>query len=90
VREVMRHLFTPMLYTSITSAVGFASLALTPIPPVQVFGFFVAFGILLAFALTVPKPSRISFTTTSLALSISSITELAVVETVFFISLNRA
>lgn len=53
VREVLDHLFTPMLYTSITSAIGFASLALTPIPPVQVFGFYVAFGILLAFALTV-------------------------------------
>lgn len=53
VRKVMDHLFTPMLYTSITSSIGFASLALTPIPPVQVFGLFVAFGILLAFSLTV-------------------------------------
>lgn len=53
VREVMGHLFTPMWYTSITSSIGFASLALTPIPPVQVFGLFVAFGILLAFLLTV-------------------------------------
>ncbi len=51
--EVMEHLFTPMLYTSITSAIGFASLAFTPIPPVQVFGLFVAAGILLAFLLTV-------------------------------------
>jgi predicted RND superfamily exporter protein len=50
---VVKELFTPMLYTSITSAVGFASLALTPIPPVRVFGLFVAFGILLAWALTV-------------------------------------
>ncbi|MBY4675479.1 efflux RND transporter permease subunit [Marinobacterium arenosum] len=52
-RTVMAHLFTPMLYTSLTSAVGFASLAFTPIPPVQVFGLHVAFGILLAFLLTV-------------------------------------
>jgi len=52
-REVLDHLFTPMLYTSITSAVGFASLALTPIPPVQIFGLHVAFGIMLAFSLTV-------------------------------------
>ncbi len=51
--EVMEHLFTPMLYTSITSAIGFASLAFTPIPPVQVFGLFVAAGILLAFILTI-------------------------------------
>ncbi len=51
--EVVGHLFTPMLYTSITSAVGFASLAFTPIPPVQIFGLHVAFGIFLAFALTI-------------------------------------
>jgi predicted RND superfamily exporter protein len=42
-----------MLYTSLTSAIGFLSLLLTPIPPVQVFGAFVAFGILLAFLLTI-------------------------------------
>ncbi|WP_432698610.1 efflux RND transporter permease subunit [Marinobacterium sp. YM272] len=53
VKQVMGHLFTPMFYTSLTSAVGFASLAFTPIPPVQVFGLHVAFGIMLAFLLTV-------------------------------------
>ena len=53
IREVMRHLFTPMLYTSLTSAVGFASLALAPIPPVRVFGLFVAIGIMVAFLLTI-------------------------------------
>ncbi|WP_417222373.1 efflux RND transporter permease subunit [Amphritea sp.] len=52
-KEVLGHLFTPMLYTSVTSAVGFASLAFTPIPPVQVFGLHVAFGIMLAFLLTI-------------------------------------
>ncbi|WP_154223107.1 efflux RND transporter permease subunit [Marinicella rhabdoformis] len=52
VEQVMNHLFKPMLFTSVTSAVGFASLMLTPIPPVQVFGAFVASGIFLAFALT--------------------------------------
>lgn len=51
-QSVLGDLFKPMLFTSLTSAVGFASLLLTPIPPVQVFGAFVAFGILLAFALT--------------------------------------
>jgi len=53
IREVVQTLFRPMLFTSITSAAGFASLALTPIPPVQVFGIFVAFGVLLAWILTV-------------------------------------
>ncbi|MDX1570814.1 MAG: MMPL family transporter [Xanthomonadales bacterium] len=51
--EVVDNLFKPMLFTSITSAVGFLSLALTPIPPVQVFGVFVAVGIILAFVLTI-------------------------------------
>ena len=53
ITRVVEHLFTPMLYTSLTSAVGFLSLLLTPIPPVQIFGAFVAFGILLAFVLTI-------------------------------------
>ncbi|HUS48302.1 MAG TPA: MMPL family transporter [Phycisphaerae bacterium] len=52
-RAVMDDLFMPMLYTSLTSAAGFASLALTPIPPVQVFGLFVAGGVMAAWVLTV-------------------------------------
>jgi hypothetical protein len=51
--EVMSNLFMPMLYTSLTSAAGFASLALTPIPPVQVFGIFVAVGIMIAWVCTI-------------------------------------
>ncbi len=51
--EVMGNLFMPMLYTSLTSAAGFASLALTPIPPVQVFGVFVAVGIMIAWVCTI-------------------------------------
>jgi len=50
--HVMQELYKPMLFTSLTSAAGFASLAMTPIPPVQVFGIFVGFGILLAWFLT--------------------------------------
>jgi predicted RND superfamily exporter protein len=53
IREVVGHLFRPMLFTSLTSAVGFLSLMLTPIPPVQIFGAFVATGILLAYLLTI-------------------------------------
>lgn len=51
--QVMSHLFMPMLYTSLTSAAGFASEALAPIPPVQVFGIFVAIGVMYAWVLTV-------------------------------------
>ncbi len=50
---VMGHLFTPMLFTSVTSSIGFLSLMLTPIPPVQIFGFFVGMGIMLAFLSTI-------------------------------------
>ncbi|MCA1810303.1 MAG: MMPL family transporter, partial [Lentisphaerae bacterium] len=45
VRHVVGHLFQPMLYTSLTTMAGFASLATTPIPPVRVFGLHVAFGV---------------------------------------------
>ncbi|MCL6269578.1 MMPL family transporter [Sansalvadorimonas sp. 2012CJ34-2] len=51
--KVLDHLFTPMLYTTITSAIGFLSLMLTPIPPVRIFGAFIGFGIFLAFVLTI-------------------------------------
>ena len=53
IEKVLNNLFKPMLFTSITSSAGFASLAFTPIPPVQIFGLYVAFGIFLAFLLTV-------------------------------------
>ncbi|MFA7692854.1 MAG: MMPL family transporter [Candidatus Hydrogenedentes bacterium] len=53
IEYVMDTLFTAMLYTSLTSAAGFASLAVTPIPPVQVFGIFVAMGVMIAWILTV-------------------------------------
>jgi len=49
--EAMRPLYKPMLYTSLTSGVGFASLALADIPPVRIFGLFVAFGIAAAWLL---------------------------------------
>jgi len=37
-----------MLITTLTTIAGFASLALTPIPPVQTFGIFIAIGVFLA------------------------------------------
>ena len=62
ISKVMEELFSPMLYTSLTSAAGFISLALTPIPPVQVFGVFVAVGIMTAWILTITFiPSFVMF-----------------------------
>jgi predicted RND superfamily exporter protein len=52
IKYVVGHLFMPMLYTSLTTIAGFASLAFTPIPPVRVFGLHVAFGVALAWLLT--------------------------------------
>ena len=52
IQHVIGHLFMPMLYTSLTTAAGFASLATTPIPPVKIFGLHVAFGVVLAWVLT--------------------------------------
>jgi predicted RND superfamily exporter protein len=53
VSHVMNSLFMPMLFTSLTTSVGFASLAFTPIPPVRVFGAFVAFGVMFAWLATI-------------------------------------
>ncbi|MCX8065704.1 MAG: MMPL family transporter [Candidatus Hydrogenedentes bacterium] len=52
IMDVMNTLFYPMLYTSLTTLAGFASLALTPNPPVQVFGIFIAIGVAIAWILT--------------------------------------
>jgi len=51
-QHVIGHLFMPMLYTSLTTIAGFASLGMTPIPPVRIFGLHVAFGVALAWILT--------------------------------------
>jgi len=51
-RHVMTELFMPMLFATTTTIAGFASLATTPIPPVQVFGLHVAFGVAVGWLLT--------------------------------------
>jgi uncharacterized protein len=48
----LNDLSRPIGYTSLTTAVGFGALALVPIPPVRVFGLFVALGVGLAWLLT--------------------------------------
>ncbi len=53
ISHVMDELWRPMFFTTLTTCAGFASLALTPIPPVRVFGIFVAFGVFLAWLFTV-------------------------------------
>lgn len=53
ITHVMEELSRPMLFTSLTTAAGFGSLAFTPIPPVQVFGLFIAFGVFMAWVFTI-------------------------------------
>jgi len=73
ISDVISHLFQPMLFTTLTSAIGFYSLMLTPIPPVKVFGGFVGSGIIVAFILTMTLlPAYLS------RLSSSTISDLSV------------
>ena len=53
IRQVMNTLFTPMLYTSLTTAAGFCSLVFAPIPPAQVFGLFLSIGVLVSWLVTI-------------------------------------
>jgi predicted RND superfamily exporter protein len=50
---VFDELFAPCLYTSLTTAAGFGAQVTARVPPVRVFGAFVAFGIIAAWILTV-------------------------------------
>ena len=50
--DTVGELFLPMAFTSLTTVVGFGALVATPIPPVQVFGIFVAFGVFVAWLLS--------------------------------------
>jgi hypothetical protein len=51
-RAVYGELFRPLTFTSLTTGVAFASLAIAPIPPVRVFGAFIAVGVFIAWLLT--------------------------------------
>lgn len=51
-KAVMTELWKPMLFTSLTTAVGFMSLMLAPIPPIQAFGLFTGLGVLIAWLLS--------------------------------------
>lgn len=51
--HVLKSLFIPNLFTSITTMAGFFSLSFAPIPPVQAFGVFVSVGVGMAWLATV-------------------------------------
>lgn len=52
IATTMSELYKPMLFTSITTFVGFISLMMADIPPVRVFGAFVALGVAVAWLLS--------------------------------------
>lgn len=53
VAAALRHVLAPCLLTSLTTAVGFASLLTSPVPPIRRFGVAAAVASLIAFAVTV-------------------------------------
>ncbi len=52
IQFVMSKLWKPMLFTTITTAIGFAALMLMPLPPLQVFGAFISVGVIIAWFFT--------------------------------------
>lgn len=53
ITSTMDELFKPMIFTTMTTAVGFGSLMSASIPPVRVFGAFVAAGVAVAWLLSI-------------------------------------
>lgn len=53
IKEVIKNLFNPMLYTSLTTSAGFYSLTFAPIPPARVFGTFLSIGVMVAWIFTI-------------------------------------
>lgn len=51
--NIMTELFVPCFLTTITTAVGFGSIAISQIPQIRQFGIFAAAGVILAFFLTI-------------------------------------
>lgn len=52
-KESIRSNFAPMLFTNVTSALGYLTMNLSDVPPFQTLGNVVAFGIMIAFFISV-------------------------------------
>jgi hypothetical protein len=64
IRAVVRRLRFPCFFCALTTALGFGSLVTSPMPAVQQFGLFAAFGVLLSFAVGMTLvPVGLSFLT---------------------------
>ena len=52
VTDMIKHMWSPVVMTSITTAVGFISLLTSQVYPIKYFGIFTAFGVLVAMVLS--------------------------------------
>ncbi len=70
-KDMLKHLWKPVIMTSVTTAVGFISLLTSQVYPVKYFGIFTAFGVMMAMVFSLvflpagimifglPKPKKI-------------------------------
>lgn len=62
IKETISSLWVPCLFTSLTTAIGFLSFVTSNVRPIKVLGMFTAFGIMLAFMLSVTfLPAALTF-----------------------------
>ena len=62
-KEAVKHLFVPCFNTSLTTGLGFLSIAVSKLQPLREFGIVAAFGVLVAFVISVGLlPAMMSFT----------------------------
>ncbi|HPE43822.1 MAG TPA: efflux RND transporter permease subunit, partial [Bacteroidales bacterium] len=52
ISDMIRNMWKPVVMTSVTTAVGFVSLLTSEVLPIKYFGFFTAFGVLMAMVLS--------------------------------------
>ncbi len=74
-KDMLKHLWKPVVMTSVTTAVGFVSLLTSEIYPVKYFGLFTAFGVMMAMLFSLiflpagimifglPKPKKVNHDT---------------------------
>ncbi|MCB0838002.1 MAG: RND family transporter [Bacteroidetes bacterium] len=53
IRDTLREIGLAILLTSITTAVGFASLLISNVPPIREFGFYAAIGVIFTFLISI-------------------------------------
>jgi len=72
VKDMLKHMWRPVVVTSVTTAVGFISLLTSQVYPVKYFGLFTAFGVMMAMVFSLvflpagimifglPKPKKVN------------------------------